>query len=128
MKNKDVPHCRVDWFLWDRDLRHERVQNFFRKCDQIRRKLIWSGLPKKYLMKYFVLCPFRPLLSFVSSVSLKETPNRKKVLSSLLLSISLENRKPLFYVFSECRKKRFFTATFKSFQSSVSIERGGSSQ
>ena len=33
------------------------IKNFFSKCDQIRRKLrIWSHLPKKSLMKNFILC------------------------------------------------------------------------
>ena len=33
------------------------INDFFSKCDQIRRKLrIWSHLPKKSLMKNFIFC------------------------------------------------------------------------
>ena len=33
------------------------IKNFFRKCDQIRRKLrIWSHLLKKLLMENFIFC------------------------------------------------------------------------
>ena len=33
------------------------IRNFFRKCDQIRRKKrIWSHLLKKFLMENFIFC------------------------------------------------------------------------
>ena len=33
------------------------IKYFFRKCDQIRKKLrIWSYLLKKFLMENFILC------------------------------------------------------------------------
>ena len=36
------------------------VKDFFRKCDQIRRKLqIWSHLLKKFLMENFIFCVVR---------------------------------------------------------------------
>ena len=72
----------MDWFLYDKGLRHERVKvlykiekvlcgatastaqkmkvsikDFSSKCDQMRRKLrIWSHLLKKSLMKNFIFC------------------------------------------------------------------------
>ena len=32
------------------------IKDFFSKCDQIRRKQIWSHLLKKYLMENFIFC------------------------------------------------------------------------
>ena len=71
----------MDWFLYDKDLRHERVnlkykvlnpfhandltaqkmkfsiEDFFSKCDQTRRKLwMWSHLLKKSLMENLIFC------------------------------------------------------------------------
>ena len=65
----------MDWFPYDRNLRHERVKlllnftlstaqkikfsikNFFSKYDQICKKLqTWSHLLKKFLMENFITC------------------------------------------------------------------------
>ena len=47
----------MDWFLYDNGLLHERVKEFFSKCDQIRRFLrIWSHLLTKSLVGNFIFC------------------------------------------------------------------------
>ena len=40
------------------------IKNFYRKCDQIRRKLrIWSHLLKKSLMENFIFCAVYTIVS-----------------------------------------------------------------
>ena len=54
------------------------IKDFFRKCDQIRRKLrIWSHLPKKSLMENLIFCALKKSL-VESSVDKKLKANYQK--------------------------------------------------
>ena len=59
------------------------IEDFFSKCDQIRRNLgIWSNLLKKSLMENFIFCA----VSMLSCLTVRST-FENKVLSILVLNI-----------------------------------------
>ena len=63
LSNKDVTPQKIKF----------SIRDFFSKCDQIRRKRIWSHLLKKSLMENFIFCEVGMPLKSITSVLFKET-------------------------------------------------------
>ena len=59
------------------------IEDFFSKCDQIRKKLrIWSHLLKKFCMENFIFCEVWPIRRYIISVFRRLKNNTQTVIVS----------------------------------------------
>ena len=109
------------------------IKDFFRKCDQIRRKLrIWWHLLKKSLMEYFIFCALDPVnVRFISSnmfdnAVTKDYHSLRLLWSFIFLHCSVElivtelHRQFLFFVFFSWTDAQKLNTTLTFFTNFIS--------